>query len=103
MGIPKSSGGHGNLFTGTGYVRSSAPPAGLATANFAGLRPEQDRRDLSNPDLIEVGGTRLQVDFGSLFRAQYATPASRGGVLREGVYARIWHQDGKILRIDLRR
>jgi hypothetical protein len=53
-------------------------------------------------DIITVNGKQFEVNY------FYATPAYRntlahGGVLRSGVYARIYYHDGEILRVDIRK
>jgi hypothetical protein len=53
-------------------------------------------------DIITVNGKQFEVNY------FYATPAYRktlahGGVLRSGVYARIYYSDGEILRVDIRK
>jgi hypothetical protein len=53
-------------------------------------------------DLIEINGVRFDVNFFSLTPA-YKQTIAHGGSLREGVQARVWHYDGWILRVDIRR
>ena len=62
---------------------------------------EQPEGGHAKGDLVEIDGTELVVNY---FRVtpSYKQTIAHGGVLREGVHARVWHFDGKILRIDLR-
>jgi hypothetical protein len=53
-------------------------------------------------DIITVNGKQFEVNY------FYATPAYRntlahGGVLASGVYARLYHHNGEILRVDIRK
>ncbi len=52
-------------------------------------------------DLIEIKGTKLLIDYFTVTPA-YKQTIAYGGALREGTVARVWHYDGKILRVDLR-
>ena len=56
----------------------------------------------SKGDIVRIGDAQLEVNY------FYATPAYRntiahGGVLDEGVHARVYHRDGEILRVDVRK
>ena len=56
----------------------------------------------SKGDIIAVNGEQFEVNY------FYVTPAYRntlahGGVLGAGVYARIYHRNGEILRVDIRK
>ena len=53
-------------------------------------------------DIVEVNGKQFEVNY------FYATPAynktlARGGVLGDGVYARIYYFNGEILRVEVRK
>lgn len=53
-------------------------------------------------DLIRINdGTELEVDYFS-GRIGYQDTIAHGGVLREGVHARVYHHAGVILRVDVR-
>ncbi len=52
-------------------------------------------------DRILIGKTKLIVDYSKTTNA-YQRTIAHGGVLKHGVYARIYHYKGKILRIDIR-
>jgi len=54
------------------------------------------------PDIVTVGDERFEID---AFRGWpgYRRTISHGGPLREGVYARVYHHEGTILRVDVRR
>ena len=63
---------------------------------------EQPATGHTKGDIITVNGKQLEVNY------FYATPAYRNtlahrGVLRGGVYARIYCYNGEILRVDLRK
>jgi hypothetical protein len=56
----------------------------------------------SKGDIIEVKGKQFEVNY------FYATPAynktlAHGGVLGDGVYTRIYHFNGEILRVEIRK
>lgn len=56
----------------------------------------------SRGDIIVVNGVQFEVDY------FFATPAyhntiAHGGVLKDGVCARIYYSDGAILRVDIRK
>ncbi len=63
---------------------------------------EQSRHGHTKGDIVSIGGTKLEIN------AFHATTAYReiiahGGVLREGVYARVYHYNGRVLRVDVRK
>jgi membrane-bound ClpP family serine protease len=52
-------------------------------------------------DIIRIDGQELEID--AFIRTQaYSQTISHGGVLKEGVYARVYHHNGDILRIEIR-
>jgi hypothetical protein len=53
-------------------------------------------------DLIRIGDTEFEID---AFRLSYGYDRiiAHGGVLRDGVYARVYYHDDAILRIDIRQ
>jgi hypothetical protein len=53
-------------------------------------------------DIINVGGIELEISYFQLTFG-YNQTIAHGGVLREGVYARIYYTDDVILRIDLKK
>jgi hypothetical protein len=63
---------------------------------------EQPVTGHSRGDVIVVNGTQFEVNY-FLMTPAYRDTIAHGGVLRNGVYARIYHQDGEILRVDIRR
>lgn len=63
---------------------------------------EQPEGGHAEGDLIEINGALLVVDYFTLTPA-YKQTIAHGGVLREGRTARVWHHDGKILRLDVKR
>lgn len=52
-------------------------------------------------DIIRINGQEFEVNF-FVHTPAYSRTISHGGVLRQGTYARVYHQKGKILRIDIR-
>jgi hypothetical protein len=63
---------------------------------------EQPATGHTKGDIICVNGKEFEVNY------FYATPAYRntvahGGVLRSGVYAKLYYYDGEILRVDIRK
>jgi len=63
---------------------------------------EQPATGHTKGDMITVNGKQFEVNY------FYMTPAYRntlahGGVLGGGVYARIYYQNGEILRVDIRK
>ena len=53
-------------------------------------------------DVIMINGVRLVVDYFELTPA-YRRTIAHGGVLHEGKTVRVWHHNGKILRLDVKR
>ncbi len=53
-------------------------------------------------DIIAVNGAEFEVNY-FLATPAYRNTISHGGVLRGGVYARIYHVNGAILRVDIRK
>ena len=52
-------------------------------------------------DIIKVGDERFEID-SFVFTNAYNRTIAHGGVLTDGAYVRIYHYEGKILRIDIR-
>ena len=52
-------------------------------------------------DVIVVGGGEFEVNY-FLATPAYRDTLAHGGVLKEGVYARIYHRGGAILRVDIK-
>jgi len=66
------------------------------------LLHEQPLTGHTKGDVITVNGKQFEVNY------FYATPAYRNtiahrGVLRSGVYARLYYHNGEILRVDIRK
>ena len=53
-------------------------------------------------DVIRVGGTTFEIDH-FLATPAYHDTIAHGGVLKDGVRARIYHRDGAILRVDVQK
>jgi len=63
---------------------------------------QQPAHGHTSGDVVVVNGVRFEVNY------FFATPAYRdtiahGGALKPGVYARLYHADGAILRVDVRK
>ena len=56
----------------------------------------------SKGDLIAVNGEQFEVNY-FLFTPAYRKTLAHDGVLGAGVYARLYHYNGEILRIDIRK
>ena len=53
-------------------------------------------------DIIVVNGVRFEVNY-FLATPAYHDTIAHGGVLKGGVYARVYHSSGAILRVDIRK
>lgn len=53
-------------------------------------------------DSIKIGEIPFVIDY-FISTPTYKTTISHGGVLKHGVYAKVFYSDGKILRIDLKK
>jgi hypothetical protein len=53
-------------------------------------------------DVIVVNGAPFEVNY-FLVTPAYRDTIAHGGVLKNGVYTRIYHHDGQILRVDIRK
>jgi len=53
-------------------------------------------------DLIKINDSQFVIDYFTI-GPEYKKTISRGGALRDGVFARIYHYKGDILRIDLKK
>jgi hypothetical protein len=56
----------------------------------------------SKGDVIVVNGAQFEVNY-FLRTPAYRDTIAHGGVLKNSVYTRIYHQDGQILRVDIRQ
>ncbi len=61
---------------------------------------EQPAEGHAPGDLVEVNGTELEVDRFVVTPA-YTRTIAYGGALREGARVRVWHHEGKVLRVDI--
>ena len=52
-------------------------------------------------DIIRISGQELEIN-AFVHTQAYSQTISHGGVLNEGIYAKVYHHNGKILRIDIR-
>ena len=52
-------------------------------------------------DIVRINGQELEINAFVQTQA-YSHTISQGGALHEGVYARVYHHNGNILRIDIR-
>jgi hypothetical protein len=62
----------------------------------------QPRHGHTGGDQVEIGGQRFVVDY-YLHTAAYRDTIAHDGVLTPGAYARVYHRDGQILRVDVRK
>lgn len=62
---------------------------------------EQPESGHAKGDIIKINDRQLEVDHFVMTRA-YKKTIAHGGVLKEGVYARLYVYDGLILRVDVR-
>ena len=53
-------------------------------------------------DVVKIGNTEFVIN-SSRFTPGYNLTIADGGVLKDGVYARVYHQKGTIMRIDIRK
>jgi hypothetical protein len=63
---------------------------------------EQPVTGHSKGDVIVVNGTQFEVNY-FLMTPAYRDTIAHGGALKNGVYTRIYHHDGQILRVDIRK
>lgn len=61
----------------------------------------QDRHGHGSTEKISVGGREFVLNFFET-RPGYNQPVWKGGVLREGVYARLHHYNDAILKVEIR-
>ncbi|MCP4259574.1 MAG: hypothetical protein GY774_18995 [Planctomycetes bacterium] len=53
-------------------------------------------------DIVRIGSEEFEIDYTS-FTPGYSLTIAYGGVLKNGVYARVYHRKGIIMRIDIRK
>ncbi len=53
-------------------------------------------------DIVRIGSEEFEIDYTSPTPG-YTLTISHGGVLKDGVYARVYHHQGIIMRIDIRK
>ena len=63
------------------------------------VRHEQPASGHSRGDVITIGGKEFEINY-FLVTPGYKTTISHGGVLRQGVYARLHYHDGIILKVE---
>lgn len=67
---------------------------------------EQPDSGHDDGDMVEIGGTKFVID-NFTPTSSYDMTIAKGGVLKEGVYAKVYYHrydyDNKIIRIDIRR
>jgi hypothetical protein len=69
------------------------------TEGLVHVRYEQLETGHTPGDKIEIGGHEFDIDY-YLVTPGYKQTIAHGGVLREGVYARLHHYDGVILKVE---
>ena len=63
---------------------------------------EQPKTGHTKGDIIKIDDKTFEINFYGGTSA-YSQTIAHGGVLREGVYARLYHYKGKIIRVDIRK
>lgn len=63
---------------------------------------EQPESGHAMGDLIEINGIRLVINYFDV-TPTYKQTIAHGGALREGIVARVWYYDGRILRLDVQQ
>lgn len=94
---------------GFGYVLfAEAFPAARAYVNGDVATLEGHVRVLQSEDAVgeggdkvEVGGQRFRIKYSMGIGVGYSETIVQGGALQEGRHVRVWHRDGKILRLDV--
>ena len=75
---------------------------GEVTEGVVHVKYEQPAHGHSSGDKITVGGREFEVDY-FLATPGYKETISHGGALREGVYARLHHEGGVILKVEVKQ
>ncbi len=63
---------------------------------------QQPREGHAQGDVVRIGDHQFEINY-FRYTPGYDRTIARGGILREGVYARVCHYRGTILRIDIRK
>ena len=63
---------------------------------------QQPRHGHSSGDKVSISGRQFEVNY-FLVTPGYRETIAHGGVLRPGVYARVHHHDGVILKVEIRQ
>jgi hypothetical protein len=91
-----------NLYQSYGFVRSYRDGTAKVTEGKVKVTREQPAGGHAKGDLVDINGVKLVVDYYQ-FTPVYKMTIAHGGVLRDGVEARVWHHNKKILRVDIRK
>jgi hypothetical protein len=62
---------------------------------------EQPETGHDKGDIVKVGNIKFTINYFTPTNA-YKQTIAHGGVLKDGVYARVYYYEGKILRIDIK-
>lgn len=62
---------------------------------------EQPKSGHDKGDIIKINGKEFEINYFVMTHA-YSQTIAHGGVLKEGVYAKVFYYDDKILRIDVK-
>lgn len=94
------------VLTGSIYERKklvSIYKSGLyqVSEGIVNVLHRQPRSGHTKGDIISINGQKLEINY-YIKTEGYSRTISHGGSLREGVYAKVYHYKGKILRVDIR-
>jgi hypothetical protein len=98
--VPASAGFSLKLWQAFELVRAYKGGTAQMAEGTARVRRLQPRGGHAAGDLIEISGAQVVVDFFQTTPA-YKQTIARGGALQEGTQARVWHYEGKVLRLDV--
>lgn len=73
----------------------------LVTEGVVHVLHRQPSEGHARGDIIRISGQELEIN-AFVHTQAYSQTISHGGVLNEGIYAKVYHHNGKILRIDIR-
>lgn len=69
---------------------------------FVHVLHTQPRSGHDKGDIVRIGNKELEIDYFRLTPG-YDLTIAHGGALKDGVYARVYHKKGTIMRIDIRK
>ena len=74
----------------------------VTTEGIVKVLYEQNVNGHDSPDQVEINGGLFEINFFEVSPA-YTFTIAHGGCLKDGAYARVYHYDGDILRVDIRK